>query len=119
MKTLVAFFIVIACSGYAFAEGPCKADLEKFCSQVEPGHGARMKCLKEHESELSPECKAHKEQLKELFKEKRKNFKEACQEDIQKFCSDVKPGKKAVIKCLKANEEKLSQECRDLKPAKN
>ena len=35
----------------------CKADIEKFCKDVKPGGGAIMKCLKEHQAELSEPCK--------------------------------------------------------------
>ena len=38
--------------------GPCKADREKLCKDVQPGQGAIARCLKEHESELSEACKA-------------------------------------------------------------
>jgi hypothetical protein len=42
------------------AEGgrPCADDVAKFCKDVKPGGAGLSKCLKEHESELSPECKA-------------------------------------------------------------
>lgn len=35
----------------------CAEDAKKICNNVKPGHGAILKCLKEHESELSPACK--------------------------------------------------------------
>src|SRR4051812_3226460 len=41
---------------HAFKEA-CKADVEKFCKDVTGGHGAKLKCLHEHESELSSDCK--------------------------------------------------------------
>jgi len=37
---------------------PCKADVQKFCSEVKPGGGRIIECLKEHENDLSPQCKA-------------------------------------------------------------
>ncbi len=36
----------------------CKADIEKFCKGITPGGGAIIKCLKEHNAELSEECKS-------------------------------------------------------------
>lgn len=36
----------------------CKDDMVKFCKGVRPGGGRILQCLKEHEAELSPECKA-------------------------------------------------------------
>src|SRR5712671_5757845 len=35
-------------------EGPCAADVKKFCGDVKPGQGAIAKCMKAHETELSP-----------------------------------------------------------------
>ena len=35
----------------------CEDDFLRLCSGVKPGGGRIIKCLKEHESELSPECK--------------------------------------------------------------
>ena len=39
------------------AAGPCKADREKFCKNVEAGGGRVARCMKEHKDELSKECK--------------------------------------------------------------
>lgn len=36
-----------------------------------------------------------------------------CREDVEKFCKDVKPGGGAIIRCLKENQDKLSQTCKD------
>ena len=35
----------------------CKGDKEKLCNGVKPGDGNILKCLKEHESELTAACK--------------------------------------------------------------
>lgn len=40
----------------------CKDDAARFCKDVKPGGGRIVRCLKEHESELSPACKAKWEQ---------------------------------------------------------
>ena len=36
----------------------CSADLAKFCSSVGDEHWGKMKCLKEHKTELTPACQA-------------------------------------------------------------
>lgn len=38
----------------------CKADMKKFCAGTQPGEGRLVKCLKQHEAELSADCKAMK-----------------------------------------------------------
>lgn len=37
---------------------PCQDDVQKFCSQVAPGSGDVVRCLKDHEQKLSGSCKA-------------------------------------------------------------
>jgi Cysteine rich repeat len=36
----------------------CQSDAARFCANVPPGRGSVASCLKQHESELSAECKA-------------------------------------------------------------
>lgn len=40
------------------ARQACEADAQKFCKDVKQGQGRIVKCLREHEKELSAECKA-------------------------------------------------------------
>lgn len=92
----------------AFAEGKkaCKADMEKFCANVERGEGRIAKCMKEHKDELSPACKEQIEHMREKIKE----VKAACQDDMAKLC----PGKKAkeMRSCMKEHKEQLSEGCK-------
>ena len=61
MKLLLLGTLAIGLAAPLRAEdGPCKADMEKFCKDVKPGEGRIVKCMKEHEAELSEACKAHK-----------------------------------------------------------
>jgi hypothetical protein len=39
--------------------------------------------------------------------------REACKPDMQKFCSDVKPGGGRIIACLRDHKDQLSQVCTD------
>ena len=45
-------------------EKPCMADAARLCSDVEPGGGAQIACLKAHKSELSPACKKNVMKMK-------------------------------------------------------
>lgn len=87
---------------------PCAADAERLCKGVAQGEGRVAKCLREHESEVSPACKENIGKMKEKFKD----VAEACQDDAGKVCKDVKPGKGRILRCLKQHEGELSPACK-------
>lgn len=101
------------------AKEACKADKEKFCKGVEPGEGRLMKCMKEHEAELSEGCRKVSGEMKEKMKEKMKGASEACKADKEKFCKDVEPGEGRIVKCLKEHEAELSEACKARKMHKH
>jgi hypothetical protein len=85
---------------------PCKADREKFCKEVKPGHGLEQ-CMKQHEGEFSPACK---ERIA-VNKEKAQEWKKSCKPDAEKFCKDIKPGEGRIIRCLRQHHAELSTNC--------
>lgn len=62
MKEIAILFAVVMVAGSAYAfggmDGPCKADIAKFCKDVEKGEGRIINCLKDHSDELSSACKS-------------------------------------------------------------
>jgi hypothetical protein len=46
----------------------CEDDVLRLCAGVKPGGSRIIRCLKEHESELSPECKEKMEPRKGQYK---------------------------------------------------
>lgn len=113
MTALLSFSVQAEQMGQRGHGSPaCKADIEKFCKDVKPGGGAIMKCLKEHDAELSAECKDRESAMKENTKA----MHDACKADMEKFCQDVKPGGGAVMKCLKEHQAELSEPCKDATP---
>jgi len=42
----------------------CQSDAAKFCADVSAGRGGVLRCLRQHESELSAECKASLPQVR-------------------------------------------------------
>ncbi|ASD63946.1 cysteine rich repeat-containing protein [Bdellovibrio bacteriovorus] len=50
----------------------CHEDHEKFCANVSMGKGKKMKCMMEHKDELSADCKAQMENMKDAHKKMRK-----------------------------------------------
>ncbi len=119
MKKISIIFgvlISLSFSGLAMAKherkkGPCKADIEKYCKDVEPGEGRIVKCMKDNESKFSAECKAdikkHREEVKAVNK--------ACKADREKFCKDAKPGEgeNSLRTCMKEHKSELSTECKE------
>lgn len=88
--------------------GPCAAERQKFCADVKPGGGARLKCLMAHEKDLGPDCKAHVEHAKQRSQE----VTAACSDDAEKLCKGVEAGKGRVIKCLAEHESALTPDCK-------
>ena len=115
-KYYLTLWFVTACIGIMFIgmdayaqgqRGPCAADIAKLCQDVKPGGGRLAECLKEHEKELSPACAAS---IKET-KRKLKDAHQACADDVQKFCKDVKPGEGRILNCLREHQKDLSLPC--------
>jgi len=87
----------------------CRADVEKFCKGVKPGSGRIVKCLKQHESEVSSACHENIAAAKAEGKE----LAEACKPDAQKLCKGVRPGKGRLAQCLTEHRDQLSGACRE------
>jgi hypothetical protein len=115
-RTLLLAVVLGALASSASAQmdalGPCNPDAQKLCANVEPGHGAKMKCLSAHEAELSPECKERITAVKAKVSELAKEIEEACGVDGKKLCPDNKLGA-GLLPCLSEHEKDLSSICRD------
>jgi len=48
-------------------EQACSVDIAKFCKEVQPGGGRIVKCLREHDKELSASCSAKLEMISKRF----------------------------------------------------
>jgi hypothetical protein len=110
MSIVGALFLTLSAAS-ARAEkgphGPCADDVAKYCKDVQPGEGRIIKCLKEHEKDLSPACKEKGAEMKQRMDDSRK----ACEGDVNKLCKGVQPGEGRIIKCLKEHEKELSPDC--------
>src|SRR5262245_3687489 len=78
---LVVFALVRPYAAPAASMLSCEADRKKLCSNIEYGGGRVMACLKEHEKDLSSECR---EQLTLI--EESGHAKPECRADAQKLC---------------------------------
>ncbi len=88
-------------------EGPCAADVKKFCGDVKPGQGAIAKCMKAHEAELSPTC----QEGMRARAEKAERVREDCKPDAEKFCKGIAPGGGRILSCLKSRQQELQPAC--------
>ncbi len=76
-------------------DNSCAEDSARFYKNVESG--ALMDCLEKHESDHSEAWRTHEEKMGgkrvEMREEVRriKIFRDACKDDVAKFCWDVKP----------------------------
>ena len=52
------------------AEEACSGDISQFCREIQPGEGRILKCLREHDKELSTACSAKLETISKRFKVK-------------------------------------------------
>ena len=51
-------------------EQACSGDITQFCKEVQPGGGRIIKCLREHDKELSSSCSAKLEMIVKRFQRK-------------------------------------------------
>ncbi len=90
------------------AGGPCAEDMKKFCPDAKPGTGQIVACMKEHEKDLSPACKAHQERVQA----NNEAFNNACGDDVKKHCSNMKAGGGRIMRCLTQKQAELSPTCK-------
>jgi hypothetical protein len=107
MRIAGAAVAALLALGSARAEDACRADIEKLCPGIPKGGGRIAACLKANQEKVSPECKADLASVARKVKE----VGAACEDDIQSFCADVKPGQGAILRCLAANKGSLSPAC--------
>jgi hypothetical protein len=110
---IFAGLVMVAWAGASDAaqaqgQGPCADDVAKYCKDVQPGGGRIVRCLKQHEQELSPACKQHAAEVKKKGQE----FRAACEDDVLRLCGDVKQGGGRIINCLKQHELELTPDCK-------
>jgi hypothetical protein len=87
----------------------CDPEIEKQCSNVQPGNGALASCIQSQWDQFSYDCR---EQLKAMDSTLR-SLQQACSYDAYAYCRDIRPGYGRVKKCLRDNLDKLSNSCRN------
>ncbi len=117
VAALLAFSPSSETQAAAAEKNPCSEDISKFCKDSPPGKAAISDCLEYHEKELSDACREYRSKMagrrQEIREEMaaRVRFRQACKNDMAKFCKDVKPEMEAIFQCLGGHEKELTGPC--------
>lgn len=115
---VMAVFLMINASTMAdpvktFEEG-CKVELDKYCAMVTPGDGRLLGCLFAYQDKLSNKCEYAlydaAAQLERAVAALTYVVNE-CDNDLEKFCSDVAPGEGRLEDCINKNIAGVSKRC--------
>ena len=92
----------------------CDEDVKQHC----PGLGKKsdkvFMCLSAYEDQLTPQCKQGVLEATLAIKTGIAAVEYsiiACEADADKHCLDVQPGEGRLLKCIKANQSQISQQC--------
>ena len=92
----------------------CEIELTSYCSDVTLGEGRVLACLYAHSDKLSGKCGYAlydaAAQL-ERFIAALSYLANECDEDLDKFCTNVAVGEGRLLKCLDENSAKISGRC--------
>jgi len=88
----------------------CSEELAAHCAKPDQNLFDKTQCLRAHAQELSPGCRT----ALDAPAQRRADAGDACGDDAARLCPDMQQGRHGtgVLNCLKANAEKLSDECR-------
>ncbi|HYA87112.1 MAG TPA: cysteine rich repeat-containing protein [Nitrospirota bacterium] len=105
---LVVFIAVVSLGLWSVPQvfassGACADDLAKYCKDVQPGQGRIIKCMEEHENDLSSGCRAKRAKMERNH---------PCADDAIRYCSNIQPGEGRILQCLKENESELTPQCK-------
>jgi hypothetical protein len=120
---LASLMVLVFFAGTALAEsGPvetvltgCKKELETYCKDVTPGQGRILACLYAYGDKLSGRCDyaLHDAAVQlERAVAALTYVANECRDDLDKYCSDIAPGQGRLVNCIKANEAKVSDRCK-------
>ncbi|HKE11175.1 MAG TPA: cysteine rich repeat-containing protein [Myxococcota bacterium] len=90
----------------------CREDMERLCAEVQPGGGAKIRCLKSHEDQLSDACRAQMAAHAQQGHGHGGKVLQACGDDAKRLCTGLEPGSVGILRCLRQHEADLSSACR-------
>lgn len=89
----------------------CKADMDKYCPNVERGD-ARRACIDTNKDKFSEACKTARSAARDAGQDRREAFRAACAGDIAKLCANVERGQGRTVDCMRTNADKLTPTCK-------
>ena len=93
----------------------CDKELKAYCKDVTPGEGRVLACLYAHSDKLSGQCEYAlydaAAQLERALTALTYVANE-CRDDLEKFCSNIKPGEGRLLQCIDKNNAKVSKRCK-------
>jgi len=115
---ILCLVVTFGSASQAATRNPCEKDIATFCKNVKPENQGILKCLEQHERELSQECRDYEVKMEGLKGERRElakgkmRFRQDCKADINKFCkdADLQPG--GIGKCIYEHENAVSASCK-------
>jgi len=93
----------------------CKAELEKYCSNVTPGEGRVLACLYAYNDKLSGRCEyALYDAAVQLERAVAalSYVANECSSDLKKYCAGVEAGEGRLLDCLQKNDSEVSNRCK-------
>jgi hypothetical protein len=121
--SVVIVGMVLLCGGSAVAQQSivesvlkgCDKELKTYCKDVTPGEGRVLACLYAHSDKLSGQCEYAlydaAAQLERALTALTYVANE-CRDDLEKFCSNIKPGEGRLLQCIDKNNAKVSNRCK-------
>jgi hypothetical protein len=93
----------------------CEQEITTYCKAVTPGEGRVLACLYAYGDKLSNRCEyAIYDAAAQLqrFITGMTYLVNECRDDLNTYCSAVKPGEGRLIDCIDKNMEKVSGRCK-------
>ena len=104
---LIVLFLGTANAGW---REDCKSDIQKQCPHIKSKKTFEIySCLTEFQTNLNLDCSSALSKLKTAVT----TAEQRCQDDLQKFCPTVSPGRGQWLKCLRGKNKELTPFCRN------
>ena len=123
LKCVLILLGVLLLTTSAFAESDivstvkqgCNKEINTYCKEVTPGEGRVLACLYAYSDKLTNRCEyALYDAAVQLERAVAAltYIANECRDDIQTYCSAVRPGGGRILRCLESNESKISDRCK-------